>query len=123
MSIERLALFIAGALILVSAVGIAYLTAEQAGAAKRTDIQVDAVPDAAPTMQTIPRATDDTSTTRVAPRPLPSRIRALEPSSQGGLRKVSKATAHALVGGAFGAGSLALARNGTERADLGQRGQ
>jgi len=120
MSIEKLALVVACALILVSAFGIAYLTAEQAGAAKRTDIPVDA----APAMQTHPRATEDTSTTRVAPRPLPtSSVGAPEASAQGGLGRVSRVTAQALVGGAFGAGSLALARNGTEKAVLTQPSQ
>ncbi|MGH7428517.1 MAG: hypothetical protein ACREJ4_09240 [Candidatus Methylomirabilaceae bacterium] len=114
MSTERLALVVAGALIVVSAVGIAYLTAEQAGAAKRTDIPVDAVP----TVQTRPGATEDTSTTRVAPPPLATSVGALEPSAHGRLGSVSRVTSQALVAGAFGAGSLALARSATEKAVL-----
>ncbi len=119
MSTEKLALVVACALIVVSAVGIAYLTAEQAGAAKRTDIPVDE----ALTSETRPHATQYRSQAQVSPLRRPLDVAALEPSARGGLGGVSKATAHALVGGAFGAGSLALARNGIEKAVLTQRSQ
>jgi hypothetical protein len=112
-STERLALLVAGALILVSAAGIAYLAAEQAGAAKQPDVPVDP----APTAGTPHPATERRSTTRIDPRTRP-RVAPPETPAQGGLGRVSRVTADAMVSGAFRAASPAIGWSGTEQAIL-----
>ncbi len=97
MSIERLALVIGCTLVLVSAIGIAYLTAEQMGAIRQTDLPA-------------------------APHPIPGVVPP-EPSAQSALSRVNRVTAHALVGGAFRAGPLARVPNGAEKAILTQRSE
>jgi len=79
MSINRLALLLAGALILLSAAGITSLTTERAGAARPMTTRLDG-----------------------APRSFPGHATLSLPRRQLGLSKVA---ASALVGGALGLGT------------------
>jgi hypothetical protein len=121
MSIEKLALVVACALILVSAFGIAYLAADQFGAIRQINVPVDEVI----TPRSDPVATVHPSQTQPVPPQTPVGVAPGEPSSHSGLAKANKATVHALVGGAFGAGSASPASNRVEaeKATLRHRAQ
>ena len=101
MSMNRLALFVAGALILLSAAGITYLSAERPGTTRLTAMQLDGV------MHTGGSATDAAfeSPTHGASHSLPGQV---PPSQARRQAALSKAAATALIGGALGASSRAI---------------
>lgn len=102
MSTNRLALLVAGALILLSAAGITYLTTEWAGATRLPTMHLDGAPSAGISA----RETAIGSPTQGAPQSFPGQVPLSRLRRQSGLSKVA---ASALVGGALGAGPRMIA--------------